>query len=252
MALGAPAQLKQVPAPAGAPTLALRLILLDGFALHHDGVPIAVPLSCQRLLAFIALHEHPLLRLRVAGTLWRATSDEQAAANLRSALWRVHQLGYPLLQATSASLAVGAQLSVDVRECRARSHRLLDQATPLQTTDVEAPWPAGELLPDWYDEWVIIERERFRQVAFHALETLCERLTAMDRFAQAIHAGLAAIAAEPLRESAHRALIRTYLAEGNQGEALRQYELYRRLLEQDLHLAPSGAMEALIAPLRPR
>jgi DNA-binding SARP family transcriptional activator len=59
-----------------------------------------------------------------------------------------------------------------------------------------------------------------------------------------------AVAAEPLRESAHRELIRAYLAEGNPGEALRQYELYRRLLAEELHLTPSAAMEALIRPLR--
>jgi hypothetical protein len=34
------------------------------------------------------------------------------------------------------------------------------------------------------------------------------------------------VAAEPLRESAHRALIKAHFAEGNPGEAAHQYRLF--------------------------
>ncbi|MGH8905014.1 MAG: AfsR/SARP family transcriptional regulator [Egibacteraceae bacterium] len=64
-------------------------------------------------------------------------------------------------------------------------------------------------------------------------------MTAEGRYSQAIDAGLAAIAGEPLRESAHRALIRAYLAEGNPSEALRQYRIYRRLLHDPTRPPPS-------------
>ena len=59
-------------------------------------------------------------------------------------------------------------------------------------------------------------------------------------------AALAVIATDPLRESAHRALIRVHLAEGNIGEALRQYAFFRRLSTQLLGLDPSPEMEQLI------
>ena len=65
-------------------------------------------------------------------------------------------------------------------------------------------------------------------------------------------AGLAAISGEPLRESAHRVLIEAHLAEGNASEALRQYETYRRLLDEELGLAPSPRMRALVASLHER
>ena len=61
---------------------------------------------------------------------------------------------------------------------------------------------------------------------------------------------MAAVLAEPLRESAQRALVSAYLAEGNCWEALRQYEAYKRLLHRELRLAPSALMLALIASLR--
>jgi DNA-binding SARP family transcriptional activator len=57
------------------------------------------------------------------------------------------------------------------------------------------------------------------------------------------------VAAEPLRESGHRALIAVHLAEGNPGEALRQYAVFRKLLAEELGLAPSALMEALMQPV---
>jgi DNA-binding SARP family transcriptional activator len=82
------------------------------------------------------------------------------------------------------------------------------------------------------------------------LESLCERLVEARRFDPAVQAGLAAVAADPLRESAHRVLIAAYLAEGNPGPALRQFESFRRLLEDEVGLEPSAPMRALALSLR--
>jgi DNA-binding SARP family transcriptional activator len=59
---------------------------------------------------------------------------------------------------------------------------------------------------------------------------------------------VAAVAAEPLRESAHSALIRLHLAEGNRSEALRQYCRYRRLLRAELGVEPTAALDQLLGP----
>jgi DNA-binding SARP family transcriptional activator len=103
-----------------------------------------------------------------------------------------------------------------------------------------------ELLPGWYDEWVLVERERYRQLNLHALESLCEHLTAARRYGVAVLAGLAAIDREPLRESAHRALMKVHLAEGNVGEAIRRYRLYETIAARDLGVAPSTMMRSLL------
>lgn len=57
----------------------VSLSLLDAFELRCDGEPVSLPPSAQRLLA---LHDRPLLRPYVAGTLWLDTPDERASANL--------------------------------------------------------------------------------------------------------------------------------------------------------------------------
>ena len=65
---------------------------------------------------------------------------------------------------------------------------------------------SGELLPDWYDDWVLLEAENWRQLRLHALEVLAGLLTAAGRYGDAAAAALAAVRADPLRESAHAAL----------------------------------------------
>ena len=106
---------------------------------------------------------------------------------------------------------------------------------------------AGDLLPDWYDEWLVFERERVRLLRLLALEALCDRFSRAGWHAEATQAGLAAVAAEPLRESAHRALMRAHLADGNPGEAIRQYRILATLLHRELGLHPSPEMRALFS-----
>jgi DNA-binding SARP family transcriptional activator len=58
---------------------------------------------------------------------------------------------------------------------------------------------------------------------------------------------LASIRSEPLRESAHRAVISVHLAEGNPSEALRQFRRYCDLIRAQLGLAPSALMKGLVS-----
>jgi DNA-binding SARP family transcriptional activator len=107
-----------------------------------------------------------------------------------------------------------------------------------------------DLLPDWYDDWAIAEAEEWRQLRLHALDSLAERLTSAGRYADATSAALAAVRAEPLRETAHAALIRVYLAEGNRAEALSAYENYREMLQNELGLEPTPLIQTLVQDLQ--
>jgi DNA-binding SARP family transcriptional activator len=222
-----------------------RLRLLDAFELVHDGIPVALPMNAQRFIAFLALHERPLLRPYVAGTLWPERSEARAHANLRSTLWRLGRCHAGLAEVRGQQLRLSAQVVVDLREVERLARSALDERAP---GILELPPNAlgGDLLPDWYDDWVLIEREHFRQLRLRALDVLCERLTRAGRFGDALEVGLAALAGEPLRESAHRAIIRVHLAEGNTGEAIRQYRFCRRLLREHLGVEPSRQMEELM------
>lgn len=225
----------------------LRLSLLDGFELCCDGSVIEVAPAGQRLVAFLALQQRTVQRGYVAGRLWLDASERRAQASLRTTLWRTQVPGAELLHATSTHLRLGDAVHVDFQRALACARQVLEVADGLRGDALATLAGSGELLPDWYDEWLMIERERFRQLRMLALEALCVRLSAKGLHAEAVQAGLAAVAAEPLRESAQRALVAAHLANGNACEAIRQYRLFATLLRHHLGLTPSDRMRGLVA-----
>ena len=226
-----------------------ELRLLDGFELVCAGSPVQLPLSAQRLLVFVALHDRPLQRTYVAGSLWLDSPEERAYANLRSALWRLHRCGVRVVRSFGQQLSLEPTVAVDLRRAEALARRTLDGTGGEPDGEIETSLLRRDLLPDWYDEWIVLERERYRQLRLRALDALCERLTQAGRLDAALEVGLAAVAGEPLRESSHRAVIRAHRADGNAAEAIRQYRLCRRLLHEHLGVEPSGQMEDLMRSL---
>lgn len=205
-----------------------------------------MPVPAQRLLAFLALQERPLLRRHVAGTLWIDSTEDRAWGSLRSALWKVKRLDPCLIETTNHQLKLAPDVAVDVRDLIAWARRVGGPARAIEDDDLEKARGQGELLPDWYEGWVLIERERLRELHVHTLELLCERLMRASRLPEAMEMALTAAKSEPLRESAHRCVIAVHLAEGNVHQALRHYHLCRRLLGE-LGLEPSERMTDLIA-----
>jgi len=228
----------------------IHLGLMRGFTLTLGEQPLGIPLSAQRVVAFVALRNRPTLRPYVAEMLWLDASQDRAMANLRSALWRLRQPGTTIVESDGEYLSLSPSVSVDVVDFVAWAHRLLAGETVVGTGRIDRAADAGDLLPDWYDDWVLIERERLRQLRLHVLERGCVELTAAGDFGRAIELGLAAIADEPLHESGHAALINAHLCEGNRAEALRQFDAYARLMREELRLEPAPHVAALIAELR--
>jgi DNA-binding SARP family transcriptional activator len=232
-----------------APRLPLQLNLIGGFALWGRGQELGIATSGQRLIALLALRDRPVGRLHVAGTLWPDYSTERSLADLRMALWRVNQSSEQVIVATPSVLVLDADIEVDVRNLAAFARRLNQAGSPSESVDLDSVRLADladDLLPDWYDDWLQDEREGLRQIRLHALENLARGLSASGRHADAIQAALAAIRLEPLRETAHHALIQIHLAEGNWSEACRQFQRCRRLLREALGIEPSDSMRLLL------
>jgi DNA-binding SARP family transcriptional activator len=224
----------------------VRLGLLGGFRLEVQSDPVLLPLSAQRLLAFLALQPRAVSRVFAGGLLWPDCEESHAAGRLRSALWRLQREAPDVVRSRDRSLSLTEGVELDVRRTSELSRAALEGAALPTRAELEELCAHGSLLPDWYDEWADVERERLRQLRLHALERLCERLTAEGRLGDALEAGLAAVASEPLRESAHRAMIAVHLAEGNLSEAMRQYETCERMLERALGVSPSAATRRLV------
>ena len=222
-----------------------RLRLLSSFACLRGGESIELPLNVQRLVIFLSLQAHPLHRAHVAGTLWPETSDHRASGNLRSALWRLNQLGCELVHARGSTLRLDSHVRVDLHESSAQARQvLMDDESDLD--ELEDSLFFSDLLPDRYEDWLMSERDRFHELRLRALERICERLTARGAYARAIEAGLMAVAGDPLRESAQRALVKVHLAEGNVAGGIRQFQLYRSILREELGLEPSPQFMELV------
>lgn len=208
---------------------ARRLTLLGRFELTYGGCPVRVPSGGQRLLAFLAVRNGLQRREHVAWTLWAGASETRALASLRTALWRLPRPGgRAVFTDADDELELAADIDVDWRWCAVRARKVISHPRVAEPDLVDAL--RSDLLPSWYEEWLGPEQERFRQLRLHALEALSQRLLADGSTFDALCAGLAAVACEPLRESAHRCVIAAHIAEGNMSEATRQCDSYLELL----------------------
>ncbi|MBW3620314.1 MAG: SARP family transcriptional regulator [Actinobacteria bacterium] len=226
-----------------------RISLLGGFGLSDGRVDVAIAEGPQRLLAFLALRKRPVRRTLAAGALWPDVTQEHAGSSLRSTLARLDAGARSALVVTASQLAIADRITVDLWESEALARRLAgphESLTVDRSSSAEVDALSSDILPDWYEDWVIVEAEAWRLRRFHALETLADDLRVEGSFGQASVAAQAAIDADPLRESPRAALIRVHMAEGNVSDAIREFARYRELLERELGLEPTPRLQALL------
>jgi DNA-binding SARP family transcriptional activator len=226
-----------------------HLQLLGEFALFAQQQVIVAGSGAQRLLAYLAVRAASVRRNHVAETLWLLSPGTRAASNLRAVLCRLPRpQGRPLVETSATHLRLADHVIVDLALAQHEIRAARSGLDGMRDGTERPELLTEDLLPSWDDDWLLVERERHRQLRLHALENLAVRLCRQGRHDEALSAALAAVAGEPLRESAHRKVIEVHLAEGNAAEALRQYERFRRLLRDELGLSPSEAIRRLLAP----
>jgi DNA-binding SARP family transcriptional activator len=223
----------------------VQLSLFDGFALRVGDTWVATPTGVQRLVALLALSGRSS-RDRLAGRFWPDLDDPQAAAALRSTLWRAQRVHRGLVRPSGEALVLGDQVSVDVRTMQSDVNVLLRQPDGAVVDRLAAAEFWGPLLPNWDDAWVSVERDRLSQLQLHGLEELARQLLLRDRYGEALDAAWKAVRTEPLRESAHRVIATVHLAEGNRDEALHTYRTFRKLLHEALQVEPSDVFRRLV------
>jgi DNA-binding SARP family transcriptional activator len=229
------------------------IAMLGGFRLLLGARTVRISRGSQRLLAFLALNGGIVKRAAAAGRLWPEAPERRAYSNLRTALARLETIARTAVATSKFEVGLAESVTVDFRRAQALARRLLDQAGTPDPSDLGIATVtalSADLLPDWSDDWVMIEAEDWRQLRIHALEALTGHLSALGRWGEAAAAARAAVRAEPLRETGHAALIQVYLAEGNQSEALREFRRYRELLQVELGLEPTSRLHQLVQGLR--
>jgi predicted ATPase/DNA-binding SARP family transcriptional activator len=105
---------------------------------------------------------------------------------------------------------------------------------------------AGPLLPELYEDWILIEQQRLSGLFFDATGELVAHLQKIGDTRTALSHARYAVAVDPLRDDSQQQLIRLLAAEGKPGAAVLQFKSYERLLEEEVGQKPSAALLDLV------
>lgn len=215
-----------------------RVAVIGGLGMH----PIArLSIPARRLLACLALHDIAITRSLVSGELWPEVSEEAARGNLRRALWHV-----PPGWITAEGDELILEAETDLSTATQAAQRALDGG---MLTFADIILLSADVLPGWHEEWVLPHQRSFHLLRVQALEAACRTMSARNHHALAIQAGSAALAAEPLRESAAEALIEAHLGQHNRFEALQCFRDLAQRLHDELGVEPDAGLSQLVATL---
>jgi DNA-binding SARP family transcriptional activator len=195
---------------------------------------VRLSLPGRRIVAYLALRGRPTARGVASAELWPDVPDDVGRANLRRALWHLPR-GWVS--------AVGDELVLEAESDLAQAHRVAACALdgePLTLDEITLL--SNDILPGWHEEWVLPAHEAFHLLRVQALEAACRTMAASGNHALATQAGAAAIAAEPLRESAAEALIIAHLAQRNRYEAAQCFRTLTRRLHDELGVSPDPSL----------
>jgi DNA-binding SARP family transcriptional activator len=255
------ASLKEAKMPyAGREIAEVDVRFLGSFQLICDHVQVTnlIQPRLQSFLSYLILHSNaPQSRMQLAYQIWPDSSDGQALTNLRTLLSR--------LRSTLPDLANWLHVErqwiqwrpdvpwvLDVFEFE-QAARQVKQSQDLRarTLALEAMidlYP-GDLLPGSYDEWVMAERDRLRQLYLSALQQLISVQEQQRNYSGAIGAAQLLVRQDPLNEEAYCSLMRLHAQCGNRAAALRVYKNCLTVLRNELEAMPSESTRRLYEQL---
>ncbi|HLF00358.1 MAG TPA: BTAD domain-containing putative transcriptional regulator, partial [Anaerolineales bacterium] len=231
-------------------SISRRLYLFGALRVEAEGR--ALPLAGRKalnLLAYLALHPTtPHSREALAELLWPELEPDRSRRSLTDVLYRLRQtIGERWLIADEERIAlrVDSDLWVDVGEF----DRLM-VAGDLDSVGRAMTLYAGDLLPEIYDDWILLRRAELHERFLAALSRLGQSAEERGDADSAFTAYYRLAHADPLNEAAYRGLMRVYVRLGRHATALQQYERLARLLADELKTEPLPETRALAEQIR--
>jgi DNA-binding SARP family transcriptional activator len=223
-----------------------ELSLLQAWQLRRDSGLVRVAARQQRLITALAING-PRPRSYLAGMLWPECSESRALESLRVSMHLVSRQVPGLLINGGAVLCLSELVNVDLHRVRGQLRELSRAGLNGNVALCLHELRDADLLPGWYEDWVLFEQSRLRQDRLHAFHLIArESLTRCD-YESAVEASEAALELEPLYESAVVLLIQAERKRGNTTAALSAFEKYQAKLKEDMGLLPSDAIRRLVA-----
>ncbi|POH73348.1 transcriptional regulator [Arthrobacter glacialis] len=227
-----------------------ELNLMGFWLLKLDGHPVIVGHRQQRLIAALAILGGRS-RCSMAGLLWPESSQAQSAGNLRASLFQITHKLPGLVHPSREILMLEPQVAIDFHKVQSLIAGIQETGNTVAADSAYALYHA-DLLPGWYDDWVVFEQERLQQLRLDGLEALAAHCLQVGATGRALEAALAATWIEPLRESAQLILLQCHIQNGNIASAWLAFHEFRALLDQELGVRPSASFSDLMESLGPR
>lgn len=226
-----------------------QLHLLQTWQLRVDAGAVHVPVRQQRLISALAVCG-PRPRSYLAGLLWPECAEARALESLRVSVHLVVRQVPGLLVNGGTILALSDLVEVDLHQVREHLRQVGQNGLTGNTASCLNLLRDAELLPGWYEDWVLAEQARLRQDRLHAFQIIARDSLARCDYEAAVEASEAALELEPLYESAVVLLIQAQQQQGNGAAAIRAFESYRARLRDEVDLAPSESIRRLIHGIR--
>ncbi|MBI3242631.1 MAG: tetratricopeptide repeat protein [Chloroflexi bacterium] len=239
----------------------LKIHLLGGLQISRADAPITDFISNKvpALLAYLAVTHRAHSRDKLASLLWGEMSEADAKNNLRQALANLRRVADDHLTVTRDSVEFSgdgfldsAQFESDVKSASSLGPEpasvILIESLRLYRGDFLEGFHVRDA-PD-FEDWMLTERARLRELALEALHTLTHFHTSLGNFAEAMATASRLLTFDPWREEAHRQLMLLQARTGQFSAALAQYETCKKILEKELGVQPSLETTALYERIR--
>lgn len=234
--------------------LEYRVRLFGILSLSRGGAALPLParLDARLLLAYLLVNRQRIhSRSTLLGHIWPELPEARARRALSQALWQVRSALPGAVQADRDSLQIdpAAPLWIDVAEFESRIEpdRQAVAGNPKTKEDLEQAIQLyqGDLLEGFYVDWVLEERRRLREKCYHALEGLVQLEKGAGHYQNALDLALILATADPLRETAHREVMRLYYFLKRPQAAQQQFAICRNILQGELGIEPEAETVAL-------
>jgi DNA-binding SARP family transcriptional activator len=234
----------------------LRIHLFGGFLLERGewALPPIASRAGRSLFAYLVVNrDRPLQRDLLAGTFWPDLPDSRARRRLSHTLWQIQDVvntdSSSHLDVTTDTLAFDASTPywLDVEEFDRVTSTGSDRADRIEgdglgaarlRTSVELY--RGDFLAGYFDEWVLVEQDLYRQRYLTALRRLVDATKAEGGYDEALSLARRLTHHDPLSEEAHQEVMRLSFLLGRTSDAIEQFERCRSVLEEELGAEPSA------------
>lgn len=207
-------------------TLVVNLLGSPEITYSGSAVRGFVSTKAAALAYYLVVNRHTHAHVALAGLLWPDVPDDQAFKNLRDVLFNLRRLLDPFITITRETVAIAPDAVIlDSQRLEALLEHAQSASSPpaanIALREAVALYKAdfleGITVADApaFEAWLLVERERLRGLLLHALELLADHAVAAGEYYAGIADAARLLALDPLREAAHRSMMRLLAASGN-------------------------------------